>query len=45
MEIEMKREILKEVDPQYRQLMDEFDERVRRWWEGEEKEKNNNMDK
>jgi hypothetical protein len=33
MEVEMMRDILKEIDPQYRQLMDEFDERVRRWKE------------
>jgi hypothetical protein len=31
---EMKREILKEINPQFRRWMDEFDEEVRRWWEG-----------
>jgi hypothetical protein len=46
MEEEMKREILKEVYPCFRQLMDESDEKVRRWWEEREKEKKkNNMDK
>jgi hypothetical protein len=35
MEEEMKREMLKEINPWYRQLMDEFDEKVRRWEEGE----------
>jgi hypothetical protein len=40
MEEEMKREILKKVYPWFRRLMDEFDERARRW-----KEEKDMMDK
>jgi hypothetical protein len=48
MKQEMKREMLKKVNPWYRQLMDKFDEEVREWEKKEKergKKKNNIVDK